>query len=233
MTAPVPLPPLVVATIADETPTVRVVTLAAASGAALPGYEAGAHITITVPDVGARKYSLINADPTPGVTASPRTYRLGVRLEPASAGGSRFIHALKPGDAITATAPENNFPLRPAPGRITLLGGGIGITPLITMAAALRARAAPFRIVSATRSAVETAFASELRALAGPNVHFHIDESTGSVFDIAALFASLEADEPVYACGPKPMLKAAIATARKLGWPRDRLAFELFYSVAA
>jgi vanillate O-demethylase ferredoxin subunit len=33
-------------------------------------------------------------------------------------------------------------------------------------------------------------------------------------------------------CGPKPMLKAGMDAGRALGWPRDRIAFELFYSVA-
>jgi vanillate O-demethylase ferredoxin subunit len=232
MTSPAPMPPLRVEAVADETPTIRRILLAAADGAPLPGFDAGAHITLEVPHVGPRKYSLVDVDPTPAATRAPRMYRLGVRLEPSSTGGSRWVHGLKTGDSVTASGPDNNFPLRPGPTRTTLLGGGIGITPLLTMAAALKASGRPFRIVSATRSAAETAFRAEIAALAADAAHFHIDDEAGHVVDIAAMFAALEPGEPVYACGPKPMLKTAIATARKLGWPRDRLSFELFYSVA-
>ena len=44
--------------------------------------------------------------------------------------------------------------------------------------------------------------------------------------------ASLTADEPVYCCGPRAMIDAAIAAAKEIGWTDGRLRFELFTAAA-
>ncbi len=224
---------LIVRSVRPETALIRHVVLARADGAPLPGYAAGAHITLDVPSVGARKYSLVNSDTAPTATAQPLSYATGVRLEINGGGGSRYIHSLKAGDCLSVEVPQNNFALKPAAGRTILIAGGIGVTPLISMAAELRATSRPFQFVYAARSETDFAFKSELFALVGDQVILHADDAAGRVFDLAAFFETLGADERVYMCGPKPMLKAGMEAARKRGWPRDRLTFELFYSVAA
>jgi len=87
--------------------------------------------------------------------------------------------------------------------------------------------------IDAARSRDEVAFEAEINALAGNGLLIHTDDTAGRLFDMAGHFGSLGGDERVYMCGPKPMLKAGMDAARKLGWARDRLSFELFYSVAA
>jgi ferredoxin-NADP reductase len=223
---------LKVASRSDETAAVRRIDFVTADGRALPGYQAGAHIGLELPGVGLRKYSLINTTVGADATRAPQSYRLGVRLEPDGGGGSRAIHALNVGDVISAEAPKNDFALKVSDTRVLLLGGGIGVTPLMTMAAELKAAARPFRLVYAVRSQADAAFIDDIRALAGAHVTLHDDAACGHVLDIASLFASLIDNETVYACGPKPMLKAAIQAARKQAWPAGRLTFELFYSAA-
>ncbi|MGL4280661.1 MAG: flavin reductase family protein, partial [Albidovulum sp.] len=68
--------------------------------------------------------------------------------------------------------------------------------------------------------------------LAGENLTFHVDEEAGRVLDLKALVDDLSHDEPLYICGPRPMIKAAMNEAKALGWPKDRLRFELFFTVA-
>jgi ferredoxin-NADP reductase len=224
---------LTVAVIEAETETIRRLVLANADGAPLPGFQAGAHLTLDIPNVGARKYSLVNALAHATATAAPRDYTLGVRIELSGGGGSRFVHRLKMGDTIMATPPQNNFPLKDGSEPVALIGGGIGVTPLISMAAALRSAGRDFSIIYATRSQIELAFMRELAALAGDALRVHTDDTAGRVFDMAAHFATLAVGTRVYMCGPKPMLKAGMDAAKALKWSRDRLAFELFYSVAA
>ena len=89
-----------------------------------------------------------------------------------------------------------------------------------------------FRSIYAARERSEFAFLKELRVLAGDELTLHCDQEAGGVLDVGQCFGALDGEARVYACGPRPMLKACMATARSLGWPRDRLAFELFYSVA-
>lgn len=217
----------------NETASIRRLVLALADGAALPGFAAGAHLTLDVPGVGQRKYSLVNAVADASATAAPRSYVLGIRLEAEGGGGSRHMHALKVGDRVDAEAPQNNFPLRDGGEPVALVGGGIGITPLLSMAAALKSAGRPFKIVYAGRSRSELAFMLELTALAGDALLIHTDDTAGRVFDMGAYFAALAQGTKVYMCGPKPMLKAGMDAAKALKWSRDRLAFELFYSVAA
>ena len=223
---------LIVTALKDETESIRRIGLARADGAALPGFAAGAHLTLDVPGVGQRKYSLVNAALEPSATAAPQVYALGIRLERDGGGGSRYMHGLKVGDHVSAEPPQNNFPLKDGAEPVALVGGGIGITPLISMAAALKSAGRPFRIVYAGRAKSELAFMPELTALAGAAMQIHTDNTAGRVFNMGAYLAGLAAGTKVYMCGPKPMLKSGIDAAKALKWPRDRLAFELFYSVA-
>ncbi len=222
---------LKVASTSRETDLVRRIALEAAGSAPLPGYDAGAYITIRIPGIGRRRYSLVNADPAPLATVSPRRYLLGVRLDEAGGGGSRWMHALKPGDAVEAESPENDFALTPGSGPVMLVAGGIGVTPLVSKAAAMKAAGRPFRFVYAARRRSDLAFLSEVRDLAGDGLRLHLDEEAGAVLDVQSVIASLEPGAALHVCGPKPMLQAAIHETRRLGWPPDRLRFERFFSL--
>jgi ferredoxin-NADP reductase len=218
--------------IIDETALIRRFVLATSDGAPLPAFSAGAHVPLNIPGVGVRKYSLVNSVASSGGAQMPRAYILGIRRDDQGEGGSRYMHSLRVGDTIEVDEPANNFALEASEAPVLLLGGGIGITPLITMAADLRRSNRPFQIVYAARTRREMAFLSEIEALAGNCLQLHCDDIAGGVFDINAAFAALPVDVTVYACGPKPMLKTAVQASRKLKWPANRLKFELFYSVA-
>lgn len=223
---------LTVAEVRTETPLVRSITLARPHGEPLPSWQPGAHVRVQLPSGDDRSYSLINFQNDPLATTKPGAYRLGVRLEDPSQGGSRFMHALKPGDQIAVLPPANNFPLNPGALPVVLIAGGIGITPIASMAAALTADQRPYRLYYAGRSRDHLAFVTDLEALCGEKLVLHADDAAGHVFDIRALMASLNADEPVYCCGPRAMIDTAIAVAKDLGWEAGRLRFELFAAAA-
>lgn len=224
---------LSVSAVAAESPHIVRVDLISADGGALPAFGPGAHITVHVPGIGRRKYSLIETNWATGLSGNPSHYQLGVRLDAASAGGGIYMHALKVGDKVVVDPPQNDFPLRPDAGAPTLVAGGIGITPLLTMAAALKAQGKPFRMVYAARTRAELAFLPLVQSMTGGAAVIHADDEAGGFLDLEPHLAATAEGGRVYICGPRPMLKAAMAVAKKLGWPRDRLAFELFYSVAA
>lgn len=209
------------------TPAIRAVTLAAPDGSILLPWHAGAHVNITLPDGSQRSYSLVNPLPDPGTTAAPVAYHLGVRLSEHSAGGSRFIHALKVGDVVTVSEPRNHFPLVETGKTVVLLAGGIGVTPLVSMAAELKAARRPFRVIYAVRERGQLAFLDALQELAGDALTLHCDAEAGR-FDLTGLMASLSQDEPLYLCGPLPMIEAGIEQASQLGWQAGRLHFEIF-----
>ena len=215
-----------------ETTLIRAIRLARPHGEPLPSWEAGAHVKVRLPDGGERSYSLINTSLDPAATTRPHAYRLGVRLEQPSQGGSQFMHALKVGDVLSVSAPRNNFPLEPTAKPVVLLAGGIGVTPVLSMAATLAASKRPYRFIYAGRSRDQLAFLERKRS-AEPRAPDHSHRRRRGIFDVKGLMASLTDGEPLYLCGPKPMIDTAIKSAKDLGWADGRLRFEIFAAVTA
>src|SRR5204863_366805 len=81
--------------------------------------------------------------------------RLAGLQESKSHGGSTYMHGLKAGDRLTISPPANNFPLGAGAGEVALVAGGIGVTPLLTMACELSAAKRPFSFYYAGRSRSE------------------------------------------------------------------------------
>jgi ferredoxin-NADP reductase len=221
---------LTVTDVHAETPAIRSIRLARPHGEPLLSWEAGAHVKVRLPNGDERSYSLINTSPDPAATTRPHVYRLGIRLEQPGTGGSRFMHALNVGDIISVSSPRNNFPLEPTPNPVVLLAGGIGVTPLISMAAALSTRRQPYRFIYAGRSRDQLAFLGEIEGLSRDRLTIHTDD-LGGIFDVRSLMTSLTGGEPLYLCGPKPMIDTAIRCAKDLSWPDGRLRFEIFAAV--
>jgi ferredoxin-NADP reductase len=211
---------------------VRVIRLVPTDAAVLPSWEPGAHIKIALPDGDTRSYSLINISVDPAATLRPQSYLIGVRLEEQSQGGSRFMHGLQVGDTVAASPPSNNFPLASSTRAIVLLAGGIGVTPILSMTAALAASGHAYRVIYAGRSRARLALLQDIERIAEGHLEVHADDEKGILFDVRALMSGLTRDEPLYVCGPTPMIEAAIASAQELGWAQGRLRFEIFSAAA-
>lgn len=212
---------LKVRSLAAETPVIRGLVLAV-EGGDVPRWQAGAHIRVRLPGGGDRPYSLMALPDLPeGCLA------LGVLREPSGAGGSEFMHALKIGDVVTASAPVNNFGLHAEGSPAILFAGGIGITPILSMAADLRARAIPHRLHYAGRAQGGLAFIAPLRAICADALSIHYD-SDASRLDIAAALDHAREDSHVYVCGPAAMIEAVKTCALGKGIPAHRIHYELF-----
>jgi len=214
-------------------PVIRMLRLAAEDGRELPGFTAGAHIRVqvTLPDgaIDWRHYSLINFATARNATNAPVEYVIAVRKEAEGRGGSRFMHErVNPGDLLTIELPKNDFPLHTGPGGTVLVAGGIGVTPLASMAARRRAEGLPVRMHYAGRSRDLMAFLPELQALLGEDLRIHADAEAGAPLDIDALLDACPAGDRLYVCGPKVMLDAVLARTQARGWEHDRVHFELF-----
>jgi ferredoxin-NADP reductase len=150
-----------------------------------------------------------------------------VKLHPNSRGGSRQMWAMRAGDCVRLTLPENRFELSWRAKHYLLLAGGIGITPIYGMAKSLAARGASVRLVYGARSRALMAFVDELSALLGDRLSIR-DNSQGEHIDLAGEFAALPEDAEAYLCGPIGMLEAAKAAWAAMGRPVSRLRYEVF-----
>lgn len=209
----------------DATDQIRVFTLAPAPGASLPAWEAGAHIRVDLGPVGSRAYSLIR---WPGDDAA--TWRIAVQREDTGDGGSRAMHALGPGDTVRTEAPKNDFALGDHAGPALLLAGGIGITPLISMATDLAAQGRDFRLVFAARSRAAMAFGDSLVAAFGDRVTLAFDDE--APLDLPALIGGTAPAAHLYICGPRGMIDAARTAAGQAGFPAAQVHVELFANPA-
>ncbi|TSD56019.1 oxidoreductase [Variovorax sp. KBS0712] len=214
-------------------PLIRLLRLRAEDGRALPGFAAGAHIRVQVTLADGttdwRHYSLINFATERNATNAPTDYVIAVRKEADGRGGSRFMHeGLTEGSVLAIEPPKNDFPLHTGPGGTVLVAGGIGVTPLASMAARRRAEGAAVRMHYAGRSRDLMAFLPELQALLGDDLRVHADAEAGAPLDIDALLDAVPAGDRLYVCGPKVMLDAVLARTQARGWEHDRVHFELF-----
>lgn len=201
------------------------IELEATSGSALPGFAAGSHIDLVLPSGTIRQYSLCSDPRDPGV------YRIAVLLEPASRGGSREAHSLAVGQELAIGAPRNHFPLADAHDSAVLLAGGIGVTPIMTMAGALHRDGVPFVFHYLTRSRAGTAFRKELQASAfAASLRLRHDDGEGipSPETLEGLIGPPASGRHLYICGPRPLIATAIAAAERAGWSEGAIHVEHF-----
>ncbi|HEX4506940.1 MAG TPA: PDR/VanB family oxidoreductase [Alphaproteobacteria bacterium] len=206
--------------ISYETEGINVYEFADAAGGMLPPAAAGSHIGLHLPGIGERHYSLLPGNGT-------GRYSVGVLRDEAGRGGSRHVHdQLKVGQVLRITPPRNLFPLTEDAAHSAFFAGGIGVTPLLNMAARLAELGRPFEFHYACRSRAGAAFLKEIAALTAPGLHF--DDEAGSVFDFPSALSRVPAEAHLYCCGPVPMMDAFTASARAQGFPDDRIHLEYF-----
>lgn len=192
-------------------------------GETLPAFTAGSHIDVHVAPGLVRQYSLSN-DPS-----EKDRYRIAVLREEASRGGSAGMHDnIAVGQILRVSPPRNHFPLTDAP-RSLLLAGGIGVTPILSMARALHAQGKTFEMHYCGRSLNRMAFVEEIGASGFARfVSLHADDMPEQRLDLPALLAGAPDSTHLYVCGPGGFMDHVLATARAHGWLEARLHREYF-----
>jgi len=189
----------------------------------LPTFQPGAHIDLHLPNGLVRQYSITNG---PGELTS---YTIAVKREVESRGGSVAIaETLREGDVLAVSEPRNNFPLRRDAVRTTFIAGGIGLTPLLSMARALQRQGLAFDFHAFARSEDHLPLGPELKALGGGvSRHFGLGPPE-TAEQIRRVLGPHSFARHVYICGPGPMLELARGIAAELGWPDEAVHYEYF-----
>jgi len=185
----------------------------------------GAHVDVQAMVNGqpcTRSYSVVRAD-------AKDTLTIAVKQVPDSRGGSRYMWTLAPGARIRASAPKSNFEPVYDASPCLLIAGGIGITPLLSLAHALVARRAPVQMLYAARDRAELAYVDDLRSMLGDALSTFVS-SEGEHLDVAHELRALPADAQVYLCGPMGLMDAVRASWSSQGRDRSRLRYETFGS---
>ncbi|WP_026342585.1 PDR/VanB family oxidoreductase [Nocardia sp. BMG111209] len=184
------------------------VRLAEPDGGPVPRWTPGAHIDLVLDTDLVRQYSLC------GDPADDRHLTVAVLREATGRGGSIRVHdKLEEGDLVEVGGPRNAFALTPAPGYL-FVAGGIGITPLVPMAAAVAASGVPWRLLYGGRTRASMAFAGELLAAHPGRVDIRPEDVHG-LLDLDAALDAAVTGTAVYCCGPEPLLWAVEAAVRE------------------
>jgi ferredoxin-NADP reductase len=187
----------------------------------LPAWTPGAHVDLRTADGKIRQYSLC------GDPADRTHYEIAIKREDAGRGGSAWAHAnLVVGAEAHISAPRNNFPLMENARAHILIGGGIGITPMLAMAHGLATTDQDFQLHFCARSEAEAPMLAEAEAICGDRLQPWFSAS-GRRFDPSQL-GPVRDGVHIYACGPQRLLDAVRAAANDLGWPEDQVHAEVF-----
>jgi len=197
--------------------------LAAPDGKPLPRWTPGSHIDVECgsPEL-SRQYSLC------GDPAETGVLEIAVLRDPESRGGSTWVHEqVKAGDRLKIRGPRNHFRFDEGAARAIFIAGGIGITPVSTMARRAKVLGMDYEIHYSGRSRASMAFLDELSAEHGARLRVYAKDE-GRRNDFPALLARPDAQTQIYACGPVRMLEALEAACAH--WPEDALRVEHFQS---
>ena len=192
-------------------------------GAALPEWTAGAHLDLVIAPEYLRPYSLM------GDPADRTSYSIAVLREEAGTGGSALLHRIfTEGRRVFVSKPINHFALNEGAPHTLLMGGGIGVTPMIAFAHRLHACGKSFELhYSATRRD-SAAFAEELAAKPwADHVHLHISQEKTRA-DLALICAGAPTGTHIYTCGPDAYMQSVVEAAQSAGIPEEARHLEYF-----
>ncbi|WKA48992.1 NO-inducible flavohemoprotein [Geobacillus zalihae] len=219
-------------------------------GKAISDYLPGQYVSVKLSIPGEtythiRQYSLSDA-PGKGY------YRISVKREAATADKpagivSNYLHDhVQEGDVLELSAPAGDFTLdlsKTTP--VVFISGGVGITPLLSMAhtLAIRQPTRPAAFLHAALNGRVHAFDEELRMLAErPSFSYHIcyespsDEDRRHPYfgkegriDLAWMQSVIPTkDADFYFCGPVPFIKTVYRALKQWGVPEEHIHYEFF-----
>lgn len=203
-------------------------TLRAANDFKLPTWEPGSHIDVHIiegeeGDAYVRQYSLTGR---PGSDE----WLIAVLKDRNSRGGSVAMHAnIEVDQELQVSEPRNNFLLHDDGSPAVLIGGGIGVTPLIPMAWSLYEQGIPFRFLYQYRSEQTAAFVDYLRQAPFANfVTFGVDGCTNLNDNLRTILAGLTREAHVYTCGPSGFIESTEVQSATAGLSSHHIHKELF-----
>lgn len=239
--------PFKVVEIVDESAVIRSFHLQPADGVGLLPHLAGQYLPIRLPVgeaglVTTRTYTL-------SVAPSDHVYRISVKRDGAV---SQWLHdGINVGDLIEARGPAGDFTIDPTQARpAVLLGGGIGITPMLAMLKHVvyeglrRQKVRPTILVQSARSKEDRAFARELEELeekaggavrvlrvlsdiSGAEEGLDYDAAGHVDAELLSRFMPIE-DYDFYLCGPSPFMQAIYDDLRVRNIANARIHAEAF-----
>lgn len=217
---------LVISGVRQLAPRVRAFELRHPEEEELPEVTAGSHLRIPVllpsGETVIRHYSICSNP------ARRDIYEIAVLQEEGGSGGSLAVHEIfSLGLTLRCEQPENYFPLHADERPAVLIAGGIGITPIKSMAQVLMARGSDFQLHYAGRNDHDMAFRDRLLREFGEQISVYRSEQNERL-DVSVVLSAAPEKSVIYVCGPGRLIDAVVDAARALNIASERIHFERF-----
>lgn len=218
-----PVIPVIIAKAEQMTDKVTKYEFQTIDGSPLPAWTAGAHLDIVVAPEYLRQYSM-SGDPK-----DRSKYQIGVLREDQGRGGSALLHRIfTEGRKIYISKPINHFELNEQADKTYLMGGGIGITPMIAMAHRLHEIGGNFELHYSASSRKDAGYLADLEQFPwAKHVHLHFSDE-GSRADLDKILSQYAPNQHVYTCGPERYMQSVLDAAERCGFREDERHFEYF-----
>jgi vanillate O-demethylase ferredoxin subunit len=193
-------------------------------GDELPVFEPGAYIDIQIHGGILRPYSLCSS------ARERHRYRIAIRRERESRGASAYLcDVVKVGQRLRIGSPKCEFRLNRSSVYSVLLGAGVGLTPLLSMADDLWSRGAGFELHYSDKSATEAPFLNHLqKSKFKDRLKFYWSSNPKGRINFEHCLAAVPRFSDLYFCGPKSFMDSGITSACILGWSLNQIHFEIF-----
>ena len=217
---------LVVTGVRQLTKKIRAFEFRDINGGLLPEIKAGAHLVVPFIDqkgeLSHRRYSICSNPNRRDI------YEIAVLKEENGSGGSKRIHeTFNLGTQIRCGYPENYFEINPAHKDVILIAGGIGITPIKSMAQSLQSQGRKLHIHYLGKSKTEMAFSDRLEREFAERISFYESENQVRL-SVSELLSSLSEKQSIYLCGPERLIEDVVNQADKIGIAKERIRYEKF-----
>ena len=230
---------LVVSGIRQLTPRIRAFEFKSLTGQPLPKITAGAHLRLPVlidpqepTKLDYRHYSICSNP------ARRDIYEVAVlssdksesqnSTEAAMKSGSEFIHTqYQLGTKVALSEPDNFFTAHDGNEPAVLIAGGIGITPIKSIAQSLTAQGNDIQLHYAGRQANEMAFSDRLMRTFSSKAFFYRSDKQERL-NLKAILSNAPENAIFYCCGPETLLNELASVANQLGIAANRIRTERF-----
>lgn len=131
--------------------------------------------------------------------------------------GTAALLSLTEGSRLNLILPlGNGFPMPEGPGRILLVGGGVGVAPLLQLGIELAEKGYKPEVLLGARSQSDLLLVDEFRKIG--TVHLSTDDGSAGERGVVTLNSAMKSGwDRIYCCGPAPMMKAVAGVARNIG----------------
>lgn len=229
-----------VADVVVETPTVRTFVLEPAGGPL--AYEAGQHLTLLVDVEGRPVRRCYSFSTSPLATSRPA---ITVRRVDTGQVSPHLHEHVRVGDTLKAALPSGSFTL-PVLGsgarRFVFVGGGVGLTPLVSLAETALRRDPEARVdlLCGHRREDEILFGTRLEALEREfaprlRVRIALDEARDDWHGLRGVLGGSRVLDEVgaeadayYVCGPEPMMDDVVSALDRAGVDPSKIHVERF-----